>query len=259
MRGDTSRSYGIGDWETLNRNKRGMTLDFHKDASKEIMRRLVQRTDVFIQAFRSEKVAKRFGVDYDTLSKYNPNIVYCYHSGWGPEGPDAGKPAWEPMVAAKSGLSYWGGEPGSSPLLYELGVVDPLGGVVAALAILAGLFARERQGIGQRIDTSLFGSVIYVTENVVLSRFLLRGEALATRRSRKEKNNPLLNTYKCADGKWIHLGMVQPNRYWSAFCKAINHSELETDQRFDSIEVRTQNSKHLISILWPFNFQKPLF
>lgn len=246
---ETGRNYSH---EFTNRNKRSIALDLNKREGREIIYRLIEKADVFIHNFRLD-VPERLGVGYETLSRYNPKLIYAQGSGWGMKGPIKNRPSFEQTAMARSGWMYVFGSPEMPPLLFLPTIGDVIAGTEIALAILGALFYREREGIGQFIDTSTLGSMIRVANNATTYR-LVYGEEYP-RRSREKVTNPLANLYKCQDGKWIYLAMMQSDRYWSDFCRVVGLDE--HDPRFVDSEARRQNHKALIGILDKIFSTKP--
>lgn len=230
--------------EFTNRNKRGVALDLRKKEGREVIYRLIENTDVFIQNFRLD-VPEKLGVDYETLSRYNSKLIYAQGSGWGTNGPIKNRPSFEQTAMSRSGWLYLFGSPEMPPLLFVPGIGDTIAGIEMALAILAALFYRQREGIGQFVDTSALGSMIRAASSPTTYR-LIYGEEYP-RRDRGKAVNPLANTYKCQDDKWIYLAMMQSDRYWCDFCKVVGIDE--HDPRFVDYEARRRNQKALINIL----------
>lgn len=233
-------------FEYNNRNKRSLTLDLKKPKGREILLKLITETDVFIQNFRLG-VARELEIDYSILSKHNPKLIYASATGFGSKGPDAKDPAFDYLGQARSGLMTIAGEPDSPPVVYGAGIADQIGAIILTLGILAALINRERTGIGQEIEVSLLGSGIHLIGLDVFAT-VVSGNA-PPRVSRKKAYNPLWNIYKCSDGRWIALAMLQPDRYWSKFCQALNLDHLIEDPRFRNMEVRRKNCEELIAIL----------
>jgi len=242
-REELNRNYNF---EYYNRNKRGMTLNLQCEGGKQILRRLVKRSDVFVINFRSG-VAEKLGVEYETISQHNPQIIYALASASGLKGPNAHKPGLDFTTLAMSAMMYAGGEPDTPPLILKGGMADQMGAVVLALAIMTALFNRERTGIGQMVEASGLGSMIFLQASTFAAKLITGVEF--PRRSRHNLRNPLWNHYKCADGSRIGLAMLQPDRYWHDFCKVIGIDELENDPRFESMEARNEYSKDLVEIL----------
>jgi CoA:oxalate CoA-transferase len=233
-------------FEANNRNKKSITLDLKKPAAREIVYQLVAKSDVFVQNFRLG-VAARLALDYATLRPHNPRLIYASATGYGPEGPDAAEPAFDQMGLARSGIMMAAGEPDMPPLQIGGGIADQMGAVMLAYGVLAALLARERYGVGQEVDASHLGSMLML-QGLSVSARLMMGFAFP-RVSRKHASNPLWNHYRCADDKWICLGMIQPDRYWRDFCRALGRPELADDARFADMRVRAANATAAIEIL----------
>jgi len=186
-------------------------------------------------------------VDYDTLAKINPQLIYSHVSGWGPEGPDCTSPAYESMAQARSGMYDLFREPDSPPIIFPGGPGDIAGATMAVVGVLAALEARRRTGKGQKVDTSLLGSMLHLLSFQIGSLGI--AGAVYPQRSRFTMGNQLWNHYCCADGKWITFAMTQPDRYWYNFCLAIGRSDLGKDARFENLRVRGEHAIELIGIL----------
>ncbi len=233
-------------FEANNRNKRSITLDLAKPQGREIVHKLVAKSDVFVQNFR-KGVAARLGVDYATLRQHNPKLIYASASGYGPEGPDSAEPSFDHLGLARSGIMHAAGEPHMPPQAIAGGVADQMGAVILAYGIMVALFARERLGVGQEVDASHLGSMMML-QGLNVSSKLMMGWAIP-RVARERQGNPLWNHYRCRDDKWIALSMLQPDRYWADFCRALGHPELTSDERFADMLSRAKNAAELIGIL----------
>ena len=235
-------------FEIGNRNKRSITLDLKKDRGKEIVYKLVEKSDVFVHNFRSNAV-QRLGMDYETLSTYNPRLIYACCSGWGPNGPDRDDPSFDYAAVARSGFMTNITWPGRDPEYPQGGLADQMGAMTTAFGILAALLVRERTGVGQRVDASILGGMSFLMGYSVSFHTMAGLNINGMRVYRKSAGNPLWNHYKCGDDKWIAVTMVSPDRYWPTFCRAMGLEELEKDPRFDSMDSRSKNCQELIAIL----------
>jgi crotonobetainyl-CoA:carnitine CoA-transferase CaiB-like acyl-CoA transferase len=233
-------------FEATNRNKKSLALDLKKPEAKEIVYQLVTKSDVFVQNFR-KGVAERLGLDYETLRQHNPRLIYASGSGYGPEGPDSTQPSFDRLGLARSGIMFAVGEPDMPPLPIVEGIADQVSAVILSYGVLAALRARERFGVGQRVDASLLGSMMWLQNLSVMAR-LIMGFAIP-RSPRKMAVNPLWNQYGCKDGKWLALGMLQADRYWPALCRAIGRPELIEDSRFSNMAARAGNAAECVEIL----------
>ncbi len=242
----TQRAAGNFYFDNNNRNKRSITVDLSQNEGKEIVYRLAAKSDVFVQNFR-KGVAERIGLDYGTLSKHNPKLIYATASGYGPKGPDSAMPAFDRCGLARSGIMSTLGEPDMPPLMMMGGIADQTGATMLAYAVLAALVARERLGIGQQVDVSQLGSMVHLL-SLDIAAALQLGEPLPRHR-RTHEGNPLSNHYQCGDGKWIALAMLQADRYWPVLCRAMGMQEYESDARFKTMEVRSKNCHIIIDIM----------
>ena len=233
-------------FEANNRNKRSLTVDLKKPAGVAIVQRLAERADVFVQNFR-KGVAARLGLDAATLRARNPRLVYASASGYGPEGPESGAPSFDYLGLARSGIMYSCGEPDDEPLAIAGGIADQMGAIMLAYGIITALFARERSGRGQEVDASHLGSMAWL-QGLGLSARLMLGRALP-RQPRRYATNPLWNHYKCADGLWLALSMLQPDRYWERFCAVLEIPEAAADPRFKTMLDRMMNAGECIALL----------
>ena len=232
-------------FETNNRNKKGITLDLKKPRALEIVRRLVERADVFVHNFR-QGVEERLGVDYQTLCRYNPRLIYAVASGYGPQGPESRRPSVDPVGLARTGFME-ANTNGSVPPYPQGGLADQMGATMLAYGVLAALMARERFGVGQKLDVSHLGSMMWL-QAMALHGCLLLGRELPKFR-RERAANPMNNYYRCQDGRWLFLALMQPDRHWPNFCQALGRADLQEDPRFVTADKRRENREALIRIL----------
>ena len=137
------------EFELLNRNKKGLALDLKNDAGREILYKLIRTVDVFMSNYEVSTLQK-LKLDYDSLSKVNPRLVYAVINGYGSSGPDRNERGYDQAAAwARSGMMYLIGEPGNAPVLQREGMMDRVAGTHIATGILAALLHRERTGKGQ--------------------------------------------------------------------------------------------------------------
>ena len=230
----------------VNRNKRCITVDVTTPKGKEIVYKLVQKCDVFLQNFR-QVVRDRANLDYKTLSQYNPKIIYANISSLGPDGPDAFRRGNDYVGQARSGFMTNQTALVGEPAALGGAVADHMTSIIAVNGILAALLARERLGIGQEIDISITGSMVALQHVRLTNTFFYKRELI--REDRKSVTNPLANHYKCKDGKWISFCILATDRVWPDFCKAAGIENLEKDPRFESTPSRGKNCRELISIL----------
>jgi crotonobetainyl-CoA:carnitine CoA-transferase CaiB-like acyl-CoA transferase len=241
-------------FESCNRNKRSIVLDMKTKKGMEIFLKLVDQADVFLNNM-SISAPIELGIGPEVLMKRNPRLIYAQASGWGRKGPDADDYSFDYTGIARSGLMMSCGERNSPPAQILPGMGDELGGLMLAWAVTAALYAREKTGEGQLVDTSLMGSIIALLGLIISAPAILGQEF--PREIRAEAGNPIYNHYRCMDDKWIALAHLQPDRYWPNVCSALGMKELEHDARFNSIEARGRNAAELIKIMDVKFFSKP--
>jgi crotonobetainyl-CoA:carnitine CoA-transferase CaiB-like acyl-CoA transferase len=233
-------------FEANNRNKRSVTLDLKQPEARQIVYELVAKSDVFVQNFR-KGVSARLQLDYATLRQHNPRLIYANATGYGPEGAESTDPSFDQLGLARSGIMLAVGEPDMPPLGIAGGIADQMGAIVLAYGVMAALFAREKFGMGQQVDASHLGSMMML-QGLSVSAKLMMGFAMP-RTARERAGNPLWNHYRCGDDQWICLGMLQADRYWADFCKALGRPDLAADERFADIKVRAANAAAAVAAL----------
>lgn len=232
--GDESRAYGPPFVEgessyflSLNRNKEGVTLNLKNERAKDVLRRLIERFDVFLHNSLPGPM-ERLGFSYEEVRRVNPHVVYCAISGFGQSGVDRDRPSLDMMAQARSGLMFLTGEGDSAPVRSGAAVSDIAAGMFAAYAIVAALLHRERTGEGQMVDTSLIeSSVALLTYQA--GRFFVTGRNPARLGNAHPSIVPY-DSYRTSDG-WVTVAVMnQPQ--WEAFCRALGLRGLAEDARF---------------------------
>jgi crotonobetainyl-CoA:carnitine CoA-transferase CaiB-like acyl-CoA transferase len=240
---DHGLPYGF---EILNRNKKSITVDLSKEEGRKIIYSLITKADVFVQNFRYG-VAKKLGVDYESLKKYNPSLVYANCTGYGTKGKQASQAALDPAIHAASGMMLGIGEAGQPPVHLPGAISDQITGIMLAYAIMVALFCRERTGIGQEIDVSMLGTMIWVQTNNIMVTLLTKKSR--KRQMRAKAPNPLVNHYRCSDDRWILLSHFQPQKYWPILCRVLGLQHLQDDVRFHTLKTREENCAEVIALL----------
>jgi crotonobetainyl-CoA:carnitine CoA-transferase CaiB-like acyl-CoA transferase len=240
-------------FEANHRNKRSIALDLKNPEGLEVVRKLVEDADVFIQNFR-KGVAERLGLGYEDLKQINPKLIYASGSGYGPLGPDSAEPALDSAAQARSGLMLATGPDGAEPYPVQGVIGDQIGGITLGWGILAALVARNIHGVGQRVDVSHLSSSMWLQGLAVSMGSLTRNKPnseinLSSNPSRDNAYNPLANHYKCGDGRWIMMANFQADRYWASFTDALEIGHLKDDPRFIDTPARGENRRELIKIL----------
>jgi crotonobetainyl-CoA:carnitine CoA-transferase CaiB-like acyl-CoA transferase len=236
-----------------NRGKRSIALDLKRPEAVAVIDRLVAEVDAVTNNFRPG-VMERLNLGYERLRGINPRLVYVSMSGWGKRGPKAAHPALDTATQARSGLVWQTGERGGFPVPAGAAVVDHSAALDLAIAVLAGIVARDRTGSGQEIDLSLFGSALAL-QATELTYSLLSGKRVQ-RAGRGHALVPTLTrVFQTADGYFAIIGV--DDRRWPGFCRAIGKPDLEFDERFKDTRRRRHNMEALWAELDPVFPAKP--
>lgn len=233
-------------FEHDNRNKRSIAVNLLQDEGREIIYKLLPKTDVFLTNVRVAAL-RRLGMDYETMASIHPELIYCLLTGWGLKGAEKDSPAFDYVAFAKSGIMGSMGEPDAPPPQQVRALGDLAGASMGAYGTLLALFHRERTGVGQLVHVSLLGAEIEMG-GLNIQATLATGLDVP-RECRKKMLNPLCNCYRAKDGRWIQLYMPQSDPYWSGFCRVMGIEHLEHDHRFESMAKRMEHSEELIAIL----------
>jgi crotonobetainyl-CoA:carnitine CoA-transferase CaiB-like acyl-CoA transferase len=215
-------------FEASNRNKKSICLDINQRKGREIFNRLIKDADVFLTNLRKSTKAK-MRLDYAAISKLNPNIIYATVSAYGTEGPMSDLGAFDPLGQARSGMMYVAGK--QEPHLLHLGILDQTTAITMSHAILTALLDRERRGIGQEVNLSLYSAGLWVQYfNILIAGVfsidpcILVGDPM--------QHSPLRKPFRCKDGRWI-IGTHHPEEeYWATFCKVTGQGALLQDSRY---------------------------
>lgn len=261
--GDDGRGYGLA-WvkdkdgnntrhssffTVSNRNKRSITLDHSKPEGQEIVRELVKTSDVLIENYKVGDF-KRYGLDYESLKKINPRLIYCSVTGFGQTGPYAARPGYDGLFQATGGImAVTGkpeGQPGAGPQKCGPSLVDFVTGHNTAIAILGALMYRERSGEGQYIDIALLDSSVAMVSHI-MQDYLISGEAPPRMGNGGNGGGPA-DLITCSDGI-IYL-TAGTDEHWRRLTVLMKQPELFEDPRFDSnLKRGKQNRAELIELI----------
>ena len=236
-------------FELDNRGKRSIALNLEVEDARYIAGDLIDAADVFVSNMRT-RVLERFGMGYEKLSTTNPGLVYCNVTGYGPDTPEANRAAYDvgafwSRAGVASGLTPEGGIPPQQ----RGGMGDHMTGANAAGAISAALYAREKTGRGQRVAVSLSRIGAYMMGWDTNTQLRLR-MPFTPPTDRFHAPNPLIDSYQDRDGKWFWLLMLQGDRHWPDFLRALGHPpDLAQDERFQDIPNRMVNGPALVATL----------
>lgn len=214
----------------VNRNKKSVALNFRNPRGKQVLLQLARTADVLLETFRPGAAA-RWGIGYDALREINPCLVYCSLSGYGQSGPYRDRAGHDLNYLALTGLLAANGVPGGPPIPPSVQVADLGGGMLAAIGILAALIGRDKSGVGQYLDMSLFDAVLSWAGTMVAATFAAGGKV---DRGKMQLNGGMAcyNVYETFDGKYITLGAIEPH-FWSAICKVLGRADLDS-RAYDS-------------------------
>ena len=231
---------------SVNRNKRDMTLNLKAPQARDILHRLAANADVVVVNQPRLESLRELGTDYETLKAISPRLVVCSITGYGMAGPRAGRPGYDLLAQAESGLMALTGEPGGEPMRYPIPLADATTGVYAALAIVTALFARERTGRGQFIDMALLDSqVAWLT--IMAGNYFATGQRPA-RPGNRHPNIVPYQPFRAAD-KYLIVA-VGSERLWASFCRALGiEGSVGADSRFKSNRDRLAHRAELIAAL----------
>jgi len=256
-------------WENFNRNKRSVTLDLSQEGGREIIYKLVEKADVFVSNLRPFEL-ERFKLEYGTLSRLNPRLIYGCVTGYGRKGPDKNAPAYDATAYwTRSGIPYMLSLPGMPAPGFRPAFGDNVAALALAYGVMVALFVRERTGVGQEVDVALLHTGLYQISFDVAGALVTGMDyqgwkeqpppemvteaqtAIAPLAAfyRNTVLNPLAMRYMTKDGRVIVFVALQPDRYWSKVCRAIEREDLENDPRFNSFEARAENREVLYPIL----------
>jgi len=229
----------------VNRNKRGIVLDFRRATDREALKRLVAGADVLIENFRVGTMEK-WGLGYeDVLRPLNPRLVYGSITGYGRSGPAAALPGYDPIIEAVAGFMAINGEEGGRPLKVGVAVIDILTGCQAAYALMAALLHRDRSGEGQRVDLSLFETSLATLANQA-SAYLMGG-VIHPRLGNAHPHIVPTDTYPTQTGPVMVCVGNDPQ--FQRFCALLEAPELADDPRFATNPARVANREALGAIL----------
>jgi succinate---hydroxymethylglutarate CoA-transferase len=235
----------------INRNKRAITLNLKHERGKKIFMQLVKEADVLVENYRTGTMEK-LGIGFDVLSKENPMLIQASVSGYGPTGPMAKRAGYDMITGAEAGLLHLTGERNGPPVRPGLGIVDMSTGLYTHGAILAALFARERTGRGQKIDSSLFETQVALLTNVAHSWLNLGIEA-----QRWGTQHPTVVPYDAFKTKDLYIVTGATNdKQFAILTKQLGRPELASDDRFKTNSDRVRNRDELFPIINKLFLQK---
>lgn len=237
---DVSASY----FHSCNRGKRSVTVDFRTEEGQAIVRKLVADADVVIENFKLGGL-KKYGLDFEGLSKINPRLVYCSITGFGQTGPYSSRAGYDFLMQGMGGLMSVTGEPGRQPQKVGVALTDILTGLYSVVAIEAALLQRERTGIGQHIDMALLDVTASVMANQALN-YLTSGN-VPVQMGNAHPNLTPYQVFDCQDG-YIIIATGNDGQY-QRLCSILGVDGLGSDPRFVLNKDRISNREELTELL----------
>ena len=224
------------DFQNLHRNKRSMTLNLKEKEGLAVLRRLVAKADVVVENFRPD-VKERLGIDYASLRKINPRIVYASISGFGQDGPYRERPGFDQIAQGMGGLMSITGLPGQGPVRVGIPVADLTAGLFCALGIMAALLEREKSGEGQWVQTSLLQAQIFMLD-FQAARWLIKHEVPGQAGNNHPTSIPT-GVFTTADG---HINVAcAGQKIWERFCQAVDAGWLAGHPDYIDAAARLKN------------------
>ncbi len=231
------------DFQNMHRNKRSITLNLKSPEGVAIFKRMAETADVIVENYRP-RVKHRLGIDYDTMRKINPRIVYASISGFGQDGPYSDRPGLDQVAQGMSGLMSITGRPGQGPMRAGIAIGDSSAGIYLAFGIVTALLEREETGEGQWVSTSLLQALIAMLD-FQAARWVVAHEVP----SQVGNDHPLYmptGAFKTADG---HINIAGSGNLYPRLCKVIGMPELETHPDFSDFKLRHKNRVALVKVI----------
>ena len=228
------------DFQNLHRNKQAITLNLKSKEGHAIFMKLAKDADVVVENYRSD-VKYRLKVDYETVAKVNPRIVYGSIAGFGQSGPDAARPGVDQIAQGMGGLMSITGEPDRGPMRVGIPIADLTSGLLLAQAMILALYNRERTGKGQWVHTSLIEAQIFMLD-FQASRWLMKGE-VAKQAGNDHPTSIPTGVFPTSDG---HINIAASgNNLWKRFCAALDAPQLFDHPEHATPQLRSQHRKAL--------------
>jgi crotonobetainyl-CoA:carnitine CoA-transferase CaiB-like acyl-CoA transferase len=224
------------DFQNLHRNKRSMTLDLKRPKGVEILKKLVAKSDILVENFRPD-VKHRLGIDYETLGRVNPRLIYASISGFGQSGPYRDRPGYDQIAQGLGGLMSVTGLPGQGPVRVGIPVADLTAGMFLAHGVLVALLERERSGKGQWVHTSLLEAMVRMLD-FQTTRWLI-GKEIPPQAGNDHPTGIPTGVFKTADG---HMNIAASGQHmYRRLCEALDVRHLIDDPRFTTPQDRSKN------------------
>jgi crotonobetainyl-CoA:carnitine CoA-transferase CaiB-like acyl-CoA transferase len=234
--------------EQANRGKRSLGLDIAKPEGQEILRKLIAGADVFLTNFLPA-ARRKLRIDVDDVRRANPRIIYVRGHGQGSRGPDAEKGGYDAASFwSRGGIAHALTRPDAeAPTMQRAAFGDSTGGMTIAGGIAAALFQRQRSGYAPVVDVSLLGTAMWVLAPDIIATKMLGFDLPIG--DRRHPMNPIVNSYRTKDGRWLFLNMLQSDRDWPGLCRHLDRPDLIEDVRFTDAKKRLENNAACVAEL----------
>jgi crotonobetainyl-CoA:carnitine CoA-transferase CaiB-like acyl-CoA transferase len=234
-------------WLLESRNKRSLALDLARAEGREVLYRLAREADVFITNF-PPSVRKRLGITYEDIKPLNARLIYASFTGYGEKGAEADKPGFDSNAYwARSGLmDLVRADENTTPARSLPGMGDHPCAMAFYGAIVTALYKRERTGEGSHVSSNLMANGLWAAG--ILAQAKLCGAQFQERRPRERALNAVTNHYRCKDGRWLILSLLNEERQWPALARCLGREDLINDARFATKVDRHARSLELIAI-----------
>jgi len=239
------------DFQNLHRNKRSLTLNLKTPEAVAIFKRMAKTADVIVENYRPG-VKHRLGIDYETIRKINPRIVYASISGFGQDGPYADRPGLDQVAQGMSGLMSITGVPGEGPMRAGIAIGDSSAGIYLAFGIVTALLEREETGEGQWVSTSLLQALISMLD-FQAARWLVAHDVP----QQVGNDHPMYmptSAFKTADG---YINIAGSGNLYPRLCKVIGREELLTHPDFSDFKLRHRNRRALVATIEESTSKRP--
>ncbi len=244
IEGEQCRSWGpldeksgeSGFYNYVNRNKKGATLNLKSEKGLELFYGLVKDADILVENFRGG-ITKKLKIDYETIKKINPSIIYASGSGFGQYGPITHRLCYDIVAQAMGGMINLTGFKDTNPVKVGPSVADHVAGIYLALGVMLALYNRKITGVGQQVDVAMFDTIFSILENALVN-YTMGGE-ITQRNGNVDPSISPFDVYECKDG-FVALG-VGNDKLFKTFSETIGHPELLEDTRYATNDLRCNN------------------
>ncbi|WP_313343054.1 CaiB/BaiF CoA-transferase family protein [Sedimentibacter sp.] len=231
-------------YSCYNSEKRGISVDLKSEKGMEILHKILATADVFVTSYRT-KALQKLGLDYESVHEKYPRIVWAQINGFGDYGPAKDNPGFDTVAFwARSGAMLDSAEKGTT-VNPPIGFGDATTSCSLSGGIAAALYQQQKTGIGAKVMVSLFAQAIWNLSSLVASTQY--GDIYP--KTRTEANSPVINSYKCKDGGWIFLSILEHERYYDSLCKVIEREDLIGNEKYSTTLAAKVNSSEFIEII----------